>query len=162
MGKDDMILRHYGILLSHEKERNLANCNNRDGPWGHYANRERQIPWLHLQVESETPPPTKAKKPEFTDIENRLVVAWRRLGGRWKVKRYRLPVIKWVSHGDLLQLVILYCTFQSSWESASWKFLPWEKIFFVNMYGDGCYVDLLWSLFCNTYKYWITTLYTWN
>ena len=36
------------ILLSHEKERNAAICNNMDGSWGHYAkwnksDRERQI-----------------------------------------------------------------------------------------------------------------------
>ena len=28
---------HNGILLSHKKEWNLANCNNMDGPGGYYT-----------------------------------------------------------------------------------------------------------------------------
>ena len=28
---------YYWVLLSHEKEQNVANCNNMDGPEGHYS-----------------------------------------------------------------------------------------------------------------------------
>ena len=50
---------HNGILLSHEKERNIAVCSNMDGVGGHDAkwnksDRERQIlyaVWYHLYVD---------------------------------------------------------------------------------------------------------------
>ena len=48
MDKEDVVYMYNGILHSHEKEGNLAICNNLDGSWGHYAewdksDRERQI-----------------------------------------------------------------------------------------------------------------------
>ena len=53
MDKDEVIYIYIYIkviLLSHEKEWNLAICDNMDGPRGYYAkwnksNRERQIPY---------------------------------------------------------------------------------------------------------------------
>ena len=48
MDKEDVVNIHSGILLSHNKEWNLAICSNTDGLGGHYAkwnksDRERQM-----------------------------------------------------------------------------------------------------------------------
>ena len=48
MDKEDIVYIHNGILLSHQKEWNLAICNDMDGTRGNYAKlnksvRERQI-----------------------------------------------------------------------------------------------------------------------
>ena len=47
---------HNGILLSHKKEQNNAVCNNMDRPRDYHtkSERERQISWYHLYVESKT------------------------------------------------------------------------------------------------------------
>ena len=52
-----MVYKYNGILFSHKKEWNFAICSNMDGLEGHYAkssksDRERQILWDHLYVES--------------------------------------------------------------------------------------------------------------
>ena len=49
MDKEDVAHIYHGILLSHKKEWNIANCSNMDGPRDYHTNwskseRERQIP----------------------------------------------------------------------------------------------------------------------
>ena len=50
MDKEDVVYRYNGILFSHQKEWNLAICNNVDGSTVYYAKwnksvREKQIPY---------------------------------------------------------------------------------------------------------------------
>ena len=56
---------------------------------------------------------------KLIDTEIRFVVTRGREGGRWmkwvkEIKRYKLPVIKQVSHGNVMysMVTILYCIFE--------------------------------------------------
>ena len=51
--EEDKVHIYNGILFSQEKEWNLIICHNIDGPWGHYAKRnksERGRPILYISL----------------------------------------------------------------------------------------------------------------
>ena len=95
-----------GLLFRHQKEENLAICNNMDGPWRHYvkwnkSHRERQILYDLTYMYN-------LKNAEFIETENKLVVVWGEgfVGGRGSQKEqtssYKINK-SWgcnVQHGD--------------------------------------------------------------
>ena len=110
------------ILLSHKTEGNNAICSNVDGPRDHHtkwnkSERERQILWYHLYVESEI-------RPKWTYLwnRNRLIElegvraeggGRRGMGWEFGISRRKLVHIEWMnkvllySIGNYIQYAVI-------------------------------------------------------
>lgn len=83
MGKEDMVCKYIGMLLSHEKGCNTSICNDMDEPWS-FMQSERSrmekdkyhIISLICEIERNRFP-NKINENRLIDSENRLVVSRR-------------------------------------------------------------------------------------
>ena len=94
--KEDVVHKYNGILLSHWIEWNNAIFSNMDGPGDYYtkwnkSNREKQISWYCLYVESKKVIRTYSNENKWTyfqnrnrltDIESKLMVTKGERGGQ--------------------------------------------------------------------------------
>ena len=92
MDKEVGVLMYNGILLSHEKERNLTIYDNLGGPWGHYTkwkNSEKDkyyiISLIYRILKKKK---THTKNKTFKHTENRLVIIRGRGWGMGEVKKF--------------------------------------------------------------------------
>ena len=108
--KANVVYLHTEILFGHKKEWNLAIYNNMEWPWGHYAKWSKSERERHILHDLTYMWNLKIQKQNKKTSLYLHIADWRLQGmglGEWKkwvkeVKRYKLSVIKWISHRDIM------------------------------------------------------------